>query len=209
MNKVSKEVLGFNVPMEEYGSLKEAIAHAGGEEQLLAQVNGWLHAHGTFGDGRSVIEDVVRLLTGVPFATTKKTVDGKEVSVRDPKDTTKIYVARALASKPIDKAKIEAEVAKRAAGGKHLDGDGKEAVYSPIKTDASPVTRSGSGGKLAKKYTDAASKFIANPAALKSFSAKLTKAGISYTPDADPAANALALARACKAWSDAQDPFAV
>jgi hypothetical protein len=226
MKQVEAKLLGtkersFTVPFKAFSNLAEAVADAGGEENLLAKVNGWSAAHGTFGDARELIVDCILEVTKVPFLTKKEKVtrEGKEVTleVRDTaKDSDAGYSQRALALKPDAFDAVQALVTKRAAGYTYKGEDGKDIVVPELANSLKAKVRvpgSGKSGKLAEKYKTAALLFLDGKKDLKKFVAALEKKGLgTFAPKAgvpanDPA-NVEALGWLCKSWQDAQDAFA-
>ncbi len=224
MKKVQAKLLGikdrpFTVDYSAFSTLAEATADAGGEDNLLAKINGWSAAHGTFGDARELIVDAVLEVTKVPFLTKKEKVtrDGKEVVVES-RDTTKdsdaAYVARAVAANLGMFDQIQALVTKRAAGYSFKEGD-KEVTVAPLANSLKARVRvpgSGAKGKLAEKYKTAALLFLDGKKDIKKFTAAVEKKGLgtfTATPGVplNHASNVEALGWLCKAWSDAQDAF--
>lgn len=229
MKQTEAKLLGskdrkFSVSYAEFETLKEAIADAGGEEKLLARVNGWTAAHGTFGDARSLIVEATHEVTNIPFLTKKETVtkDGKETVVES-RDTTKdsdaAYVARALAAQPEAFDKIQALINERAKGYSYKDGE-ETITIEPLANSLKARVRtpgSGKSGVLAKKYIEAAKLFLigdgkGNKKDIKKFNTALSKAGLgTFTPVAgvplEDSKNLESLGWLCKAWADKQDMF--
>src|SRR3954466_13716756 len=66
MKLITKNCLGFNVPVKVYDSLAEAVKAADGKESVvLEQLNNNLYYRGTAVQGRSLVADAVEAVTGV------------------------------------------------------------------------------------------------------------------------------------------------
>jgi len=225
MKEVIKEVLNIKVPILEPDSLKEATAQAGSEEKLLTRLNGYGHAHGSFGDARELIVEVVQELTKVPFLTQKVKVkkDGKEVEVTErdwDKDSDKKYVARALAATPaVTLAQVESLVQIRARGYKAKDKEGKEYEVSPLAVSfAARVPKEKGPKTLPAKYKTQAltlitTKLIPGGAAvLEKLNKWFASKGVgAFTPIAgqplDSDANVEALGWLAKAEVESREAF--
>lgn len=227
MKTVNKKLLkvgdkAFELPIAEFETLAEAHASSGSEAATLAKLNSFVHAHQTFGDARAIIDEVVHEITKVPYLTVPVMKDGKQVVVdgkpateRDwAKDSEKAYVQRALAANPDKFDACQKEAARRAAGYTYKDEAGKEVVVPALATSLKVRPPSGPKvKKLPQKFLDLALEFLTGKRDLKKFNAAAKGVGVDpFTPDAkfakDGVENQTALGWVCKAFYDAQDPFA-
>ena len=125
--------LGFKVPISIYNNLKEVVAAAGNEEDVLDEVNSNLVFRGTLPSARRLIVAEVVKATGVARKTKPVLKDGKpvlkdNVAVTAPDETEGDYVSRALAAKPsTDRGALQAAIT-AACDAKKLVVDIKEAV---------------------------------------------------------------------------------
>lgn len=169
MKEVIKKLLGvgekqFEVPMLEYADLEEVHKHAGDNGMVLKKLNGFLHAHGTFTDGRDLIVSCLQEVSKVPFLakdTGKKDANGKAIMERDwDKDSDKKYVARVLTATPAVFDQAQKLITSRARGYKYKEGD-KEIEVPAIATDIRQRPPSIKGpAKLPNKYLESAEGYI-------------------------------------------------
>lgn len=133
MKEVIKDVLDLKVPTLVYETLDEAVA-ASNKETVLARLLDYLTFHGSNGDARSLIVDVVTEVTKekpLETPTGKNNADGSpimQVSETDGK-----FVARALALHPEDKEAIQELVTERARGYKDAAGEDIEPIQVSVK----------------------------------------------------------------------------
>ena len=201
----------FTAPANEYSTIAEMIADAGGEEKLVAKVNGFLHAHGTLGDVRSELTDIVQELTKVKFLTITKSVvkDGKTstVEVRDnAKDSDAKYIPRALALVPtVTFDQVQTELTRRAKGYSIKDETGATVEIPPFAASCKPRAVTERKPKaLPANFRDVAVNMVNDPAKLTKFQAALKKLGMEpFTPvgELNTEANIVALGWLAKAWS--------
>jgi hypothetical protein len=202
----------FKLPALEYENLAEMTKHAP-EADIVKRLNGYMHAHGSNGELRGLLTEVVQDLTKVPFLQkgTGEKVDGKEVTERDMTlDSDDKYVKRALALRPeVTFDAVEAETARRARGYKTKDAEGKEVIVEPVSVDlrkreAGPKAPA----KLAQKYKDQALLFLTGKQNLDKFAAAFgkkfngekieLKAGVAK----DSPENVELVGWTCKRWYD-------
>lgn len=223
MKQIVSELLAigeknFKVPVLTYETIAEAEAD-GGPGSVLKECNSNLLARGAFADARDMIVEATEYVTKVAPLTVEieKEVEGKKVkaTIRDPKETELKYVKRALAGAPDGSMeKIQEIVTALALGQKVFNDEGKltdvpKADQKPLRVDIRVKTRTPKAVKLAEKWKLAARQFLAAPARLANFNKHLTAKNLgAFTPTGDAAADETALGWKCKAWADAQDPFA-
>ena len=179
MKETIREILdvndrSFKVPALEYVDLDEMLKHAT-KEQIVSKLNGYMHAHGSNGDARAIVVDVVNKMSGIPFKTEKKKVGDKETTVRTESDA--IYVRRAFAENPkLSFDLVEKEVQRQAKGYTTKDAEGKEVIVAPIGVDLRKAEPSVKKPKvLAQKVKDEAVRFFKGELKLDRFIAAYGK----------------------------------
>jgi len=179
MKETIREILdvndrSFRVPALEYVDLDEMLKHAT-KEQIVSKLNGYMHAHGSNGDARAIVVDVVNKMSGIPFKTEKKKVGDKETTVRTESDA--IYVRRAFAENPkLSFDLVEKEVQRQAKGYTTKDAENKEIIVAPIGVDLRKAEPSVKKPKvLAQKRKDQAVLFLTGKLKLDKFTAAFGK----------------------------------
>ena len=215
MNVEIKESLkvgerAFKAPVLVYENYAEILKDAGSEEKVVAKFNAWSHAHGSAGEVRDLIVDIVEEVSGVKPNETKIKKGDKEVTKReDPLP----YVLRVVGAKPELFDKVQAVLDKKARGYEYKDEQGVVQKVGPIKVDASTRPPAQKGPKkLADKWKEVALSFINGTKSLDKFNKALANAGLNQfatdkTVAKDDPKNVEALGWLCKAYQDSQDAF--
>lgn len=184
----NRNSLGFVVPVKEYESYEEADKAAGVPLQALKHCNNQLYYTSTAGEASALVCLAVAALTGIPRKMETVMVDVKDANgnvtgktekknskgeiVQEPVDTDSDYVKAALAASGKTVADLQAGVS---------DYVSKANNGAGLALDIKPQ-RTGLGlGKLAGKYTAAATKLIAENK-IKDF-AKSFKSRLQREPD--------------------------
>jgi hypothetical protein len=206
----------FSAPVMVYSSIEEAKTAAGGEENLLRRLNGFLHAHGTAADLRDLIREIVEEVSKVKPTETptgKKNAKGEPITKLE---DAQPYVARVLTKSPELFDTAQKLLDQRAKG---YTRDGEQ--IPPLQVDASfrPPAQRGPK-KLAQKWKEIALSFLRgdiNPVTKKPRDiANLNKAckavGLGgFVLSAEEAKNKLdekvveRLGWLCKAYQDSRD----
>lgn len=208
----------FKAPVLIYDSYAELLKDAGSEQAVLDKMNGWLHHHGSAGEVRDLITDIVEEVSGVKPTVTEKKKGDKTVKVQEnPFD----YVLRVVGAKPELFDKVQGVLDNKARGYEYKDEQGVVQKVGPVRVDASKRPPAQKGPKkLADKWKEVALAFIngeINPAtkkprSLANFNKALSQTGLNeYVPTegvakTDPK-NVESLGWLCKAYQDAQDAF--
>jgi hypothetical protein len=176
MKEVIKELIevgdrAFQVPILEYSDMKEMQGHAT-EATIVQKLNNFLHAHGSFSDGRDLIVDVTNELTKVPYLmkkTDKK--DSKGNVIEEWAETAKTYVNRALTvNKKVSFDDVQKEVTRRARGYIIKDAEGKEVKIEALAVDLRKRESVAKPRTLAQKFKDNAVEFLTGKKSLEKFS---------------------------------------
>lgn len=212
--KFGDKVLTF--PVLEFATIDEAHASSGGPDSTLKKVNAWSHAHGTRGEARGIIDDILVEISGIAPKSAALVKDGKPVLVdgkpaMERTEKEEEYAKRCLATTPALFEKLQAEVTRRCNGYKVKGDDGKEVEIAPLATSmAVRVSTGPKAKKLAQKYLDAALLFLTGKKNLDKLNKAMVAAGVSafkVLPDVakDGVENQTALGWLIKAWQDSQD----
>jgi len=200
----------FKAPVLVYENYAELLKDAGSEQAVVDKMNTWLHHHGSAGEVRDLIVDIVEEVSGVKPTETKIKKGDKEVTKReDPMP----YVLRVVGAKPELFDKVQGVLDKKARGYEYKDEQGVVQKVGPIRVDASKRPPAQKGPKkLADKWKEVATNFINGSKSLEKFNKALKGAGLNEfayaadVPKNDPK-NIEALGWLCKAYQDAQDAF--
>lgn len=176
MKEITKNSLGFQVPVNVYESFEEADRAAEREGAALEETNNNLYYRGAAVEVRELVAEAVEKLTGVPRETKpvmKKAKDeqGNDIEVQakdaDGNDAFEYvlseakYVEKALAESGKDIGSLEPEIIAHVRSAN--DGRG-------VSVDIRKQERKPAGPKvLAKKWLDLASGAIGNPDKLAKF----------------------------------------
>lgn len=212
--KFGDKVLTF--PVLEFATMDEAHASSGSPENTLKKVNAWSHAHGTRGEARGIIDDILVEISGIAPKSAALVKDGKPVLVdgkpaMERTEKEEEYAKRCLATTPALFDKLQAELTRRCNGYKVKGEDGKEVEVVPLATSmAVRVSTGPKVTKLAQKYIDAALLFLTGKKNLDKLNKAFGAASIpafKLLPDVakDGTENATALGRLIKAWQESQD----
>lgn len=216
----------FKVPINIYESVDEAEKAAGKEGAVLAECNRNLLYRGAYNDARWLIETAVFFYTKTPFKMVTQTIkkDGKDVTqtVRDPKDTEKVYTQRALDGAPEGTFdRVQELVTSLALGEKTFKTDEKgnlvsplvvleveKAARKPLAVDIRATERSTRIAKLAQKWKDIAISFLDTPKRIPNLNKEFAKFNVeAFKPTGKREEDVETLGWKCKAYADAQDPF--
>lgn len=175
MKSVTVDVLDFKVPTLFYESVEEGDKAAGRTGAVLDECNKNLQYRGSNADARDLIVVIASELSGLAQKTKTVTKDGKSVEEVDEKEGD--YVKRVLASDPLLKDRIQAELESRATNG-WKDKDGTE--YAPIQVDIKArVRQAPKPPKLSTEIKGQAAGFLASLD-----DATITNALQQFLPDA-------------------------
>ena len=212
----------FKAPVLVYENWDEVTKAAGSVETPVQRLNAFLHAHGSAGDLRDLIMDIVEEVSKVkPIETPtgQKTSKGEVITKREKEA---VYVKRVISAKPELFDEVQKILDQRAKGYTYKDEKGNEVKVDPLAVDISVRAKGPSKGKtLAAKWKEIATNFLlakvnpktGKPYNLGSLNKEFKKFNVpefvaveGEKPESD--ANVEKLGWLCKQYIDAKDAFA-
>lgn len=211
--KFGDKVLTF--PALEFATLDEAHASSGSPDNTLKKLIAWCHAHGTRGEARGIIDDILVDISGIKPKEAQVQKDGKPLladgkPVMERTEKEEEYARRVMAAKPELFDKLQAELNRRCAGCTEKV-DGKDVVVPPLATSLKARVSTGpKAKKLSQKYLDAALLFLTGKKNLDKLQKAFKASGVDQFVPVEGAAkdgpeNQQRLGALFKAWTEAQD----